>query len=123
MNNTPDHSFKQAQQKFERVSTAYAEKEKQMLAILKSNSITTNTLQVCFIAYKQEKTLELWGKNKTDNAYILLKTYDFCASSGILGPKRGNGDLQTPEGFYHIDRFNPVSNKYMCNGALSLCDY
>jgi murein L,D-transpeptidase YafK len=33
-----------------------------------------------------------------------------------LGPKRRNGDRQVPEGFYHIDRFNPFSNFYLSLG-------
>jgi murein L,D-transpeptidase YafK len=27
----------------------------------------------------------------------------------VLGPKRKEGDLQVPEGFYYIERFNPLS--------------
>ncbi len=32
----------------------------------------------------------------------LVKTYPVCAASGELGPKREEGDLQVPEGFYEI---------------------
>ena len=46
----------------------------------------------------------------------MIHTYDFCASSGELGPKREQGDLQTPEGVYHIDRFNPASNFHLSLG-------
>ncbi|MGY0041218.1 L,D-transpeptidase family protein [Pedobacter sp. NJ-S-72] len=40
-------------------------------------------------------------------------TYDFSAYSGILGPKTKKGDLQTPEGIYFIDRFNPDSKFHL----------
>jgi len=34
-------------------------------------------------------------------------------ASGKLGPKRQQGDMQIPEGFYHISGFNPASNFYL----------
>ena len=33
-----------------------------------------------------------------------------------MGPKRRRGDGQIPEGFYFIDRFNPLSNFYLSLG-------
>ena len=36
--------------------------------------------------------------------------------SGAPGPKRREGDLQVPEGFYRIDRFNPRSRFYLSLG-------
>jgi murein L,D-transpeptidase YafK len=60
--------------------------------------------------------MELWGKNSYDENYKLIKNYDICRTSGKLGPKRKQGDLQIPEGFYHINRFNPYSNFYLSLG-------
>ncbi len=74
-------------------------------------------MDILLRAYKQESELELWAKNKKDKQYTLLKTYKICASSGTLGPKRKQGDIQVPEGFYVIDRFNPVSNFYLSLGV------
>jgi murein L,D-transpeptidase YafK len=34
----------------------------------------------------------------------------------VLGPKRAQGDYQIPEGFYHIDRFNPKSAFHLSLG-------
>ena len=39
-----------------------------------------------------------------------MKKYDFCTTSGRLGPKRIQGDGQIPEGFYRISHFNPKSS-------------
>lgn len=39
-----------------------------------------------------------------------------CKGSGHLGLKFKQGDGQVPEGFYYIDRFNPVSNFYLSLG-------
>ena len=112
----PD-SFKSQQQKFPRVKTAYEEKEKIVNELFSSKGISFSTMNIFIRAFKKEKELEIWGKNSKDEKYILIKTYDICASSGELGPKRKQGDGQVPEGFYEIDRFNPSSNFYLSLGV------
>lgn len=57
--------------------------------------------------FKHEKKLELWVLNNSH--YKFYKEYSICALSGTVGPKRKYGDLQVPEGFYYINRFNPKS--------------
>ena len=37
----------------------------------------------------------------------LLQVHPLCALSGVVGPKRREGDLQVPEGFYTISAMNP----------------
>lgn len=65
---------------------------------------------------KTEKELELWGKNAEDNKFQRIKTYETCRTSGKVGPKREQGDRQIPEGYYHINRFNPVSSYHLSMG-------
>jgi murein L,D-transpeptidase YafK len=48
--------------------------------------------------------------------YAKFKEYTICTSSGKLGPKRIQGDGQVPEGFYYINKFNPVSSFYLSLG-------
>jgi murein L,D-transpeptidase YafK len=60
--------------------------------------------------------LEVWIKEKNKEQFVLLHTYSFCTTSGTLGPKRKQGDLQIPEGVYKINHFNPVSNFYLSLG-------
>lgn len=67
-------------------------------------------------AFKKEQILEVWIKEKGREQFTLLHTYDFCSSSGTLGPKRKEGDLQIPEGIYQINHFNPLSNFYLSLG-------
>lgn len=43
--------------------------------------------------FKEEKELELWGEG-AGGEYALVKRFPICASSGSLGPKRREGDLQ-----------------------------
>ena len=60
--------------------------------------------------------MEVWIKEASKDYYVLLNTYDFCTTSGTLGPKRKEGDLQIPEGIYTINHFNPQSNFYLSLG-------
>ncbi len=63
-------------------------------------------------AFKKEKALEVWAGAK-NKPLVLIKTYAICAASGEAGPKREEGDLQVPEGFYEVKSFNPVSNFHL----------
>lgn len=110
------NSFKDEQKKYPRVRQAYIDKELIIIDLLERNSIDINKLQIYIQVFKLEKKLELWAKNKSDNSHKLIREYDICDTSGKLGPKRMQGDLQIPEGFYHIDRFNPHSNFYLSLG-------
>ena len=67
-------------------------------------------------AFKEEEQLELWVQPKKGDAYRRIKVYDFCSNSGVLGPKRHQGDLQIPEGYYRINHFNPYSYFYLSLG-------
>ena len=109
-------SFKSQQLNYNRVRVAYAEKEAGMKRLLTQQNISPDSLEIFIRVIKNEKLLELWGKNIDEKEFRLLTTYDFCASSGVLGPKLKRGDKQIPEGFYQIDRFNPDSKFYLSLG-------
>jgi murein L,D-transpeptidase YafK len=109
-------SFKDLQKKYARVRKAYNDKEANMIALLKNKKIDQSKMEIYIRAFKSEKELELWGKNTSDQEFLHIKTYTVCATSGLIGPKRMQGDLQIPEGFYYIDRFNPYSNFYLSLG-------
>lgn len=68
--------------------------------------------------YKDESEVEVWAG---DGAAPLRRvaTYGICAASGELGPKRAEGDLQVPEGFYSFGYFHPESAYYLS----ALVDY
>lgn len=63
--------------------------------------------------FKRERALELWVRPAGEEKFALLKTYPICALSGDLGPKRRQGDNQTPEGIYNVDFFNPQSDYHL----------
>lgn len=59
--------------------------------------------------FKREFELELWMKR--DREFKRFATYPICRFSGKLGPKFQQGDSQSPEGFYTVDKaaLNPFS--------------
>ena len=62
--------------------------------------------------FKREFELELWMQR--DGAFRLFATYPICTWSGGLGPKLAEGDGQSPEGVYTVDKnaLNPNSKYF-----------
>lgn len=115
--NSGKTGFKKDQLRYSRVRTAYQQKEAVMLEKLRSAGIERERLEVFLRVFKEEEKVELWGRNKGDKKFVKIDSYDVCSSSGGPGPKRKQGDGQVPEGFYHIDRFNPSSSFYLSLGV------
>ncbi|MEP3277658.1 MAG: murein L,D-transpeptidase family protein [Stappiaceae bacterium] len=63
--------------------------------------------------FNEENELEIWLR--TSDEFKLFKTYDICNYSGALGPKLKEGDRQSPEGFYGVDKaaMNPNSSYHL----------
>lgn len=108
--------FLTEQKKYERVRTAIKEKQGLVEKILKENQIFIDNLNLLLIAYKDNDLIDVYAKTKIEKTYRKIHSYEVCSRSGQLGPKRRQGDGQVPEGFYHIDRFNPTSNFFLSLG-------
>ena len=104
------------QKRYKRVRKALEDKKDEVKINLEANKIALENLEIAMVAFKEEDELQIYAKNKEDSSFLLLKTYNICRKSGRLGPKRKQGDRQVPEGFYHIDRFNPASSYYLSLG-------
>ncbi len=109
-------SFKAQQLKFDRVRDACTEKWPALRRELARNGINPDRFRLFFRVFKQQKRLEIWIQAKDNEPFRLFKVYAVVASSGVLGPKCTEGDRQVPEGFYHIDRFNPKSKFHLSLG-------
>lgn len=109
-------SFKETQLKQSRVKSAYEEKESVVKKFFSDKNLSFSKYQLFLRAFKKEQELEVWVKENGKTEFTLLHTYDFCTSSGTLGPKRKEGDMQIPEGVYQINHFNPQSNFYLSLG-------
>jgi len=109
----PSTSFKEEQLKQTRVKEAYIRKEKYFIKTLAEHSISRDSLKIYLRAFKTEMVMEVWAKNLSDTSMVKIKEFPFCEISGNIGPKRCVGDLQVPEGFYHISKLNPYSKYYL----------
>jgi len=110
------HKNNKKSKNLDRVETAVVEKEEFLNRKLNKLDIEWEHLHIFIRGFKQEKILEVWVKSKEQTKFQKLVDYEFCKLSGVLGPKRKEGDFQVPEGFYKIDRFNPKSNYYLSLG-------
>ena len=111
-----EKSFKETQLVHSRVAEAYADKEKIVSQYFTDNHVRQSGFNLFLRGFKEEGKLEVWVKEKGKDQYVLLTTYDFCATSGQPGPKRKEGDGQIPEGIYYINHFNPLSNFFLSLG-------
>jgi murein L,D-transpeptidase YafK len=112
----PQISFRETQRQHQRVNTAYLEKQTVINSYFLSKKLNPKNFSLFIRAFKKEMKLEVWVKPKAERKFILLHSYDFCNTSGTLGPKRKEGDLQIPEGVYHINHFNPASDFHLSLG-------
>ena len=106
-------SFREKQMCYTRVRETYVEKEKIVDKTLAGKSISRDSLRIYLRVFKTEKKVELWAKNISDSKFVQIKDFPICEISGDIGPKRRSGDLQVPEGFYHISDLNPFSKYYL----------
>lgn len=109
-------TFLSEQMKNERVQIAMNEKD----SILKKNFMDSIGVypptEVFFRVFKNESKFEVWAMHPKTEKFKLVKTYAICHKSGVVGPKREEGDRQVPEGFYNIKVFNPQSNFFLSLG-------
>jgi len=107
-------NFLEKQLTYQRVQLAFTEKEDDLKKDFKAQCLTWPPEAIYIRSFKSELELELWVYEK--DKYFLFRQYDVCAGSGSLGPKNKQGDRQVPEGFYFIDRFNPLSKFWLSLG-------
>lgn len=75
-------------------------------------NVTYPPSQIALIGLKQEKVLEVYARNGT-NDFKRIRSYPILAASGGLGPKLREGDRQVPEGIYGIESLNPNSRFHL----------
>ncbi len=109
-------AFRADQMKYARVKKAAANKAQALKALFAEKKVAWPPAGILIRAFKEDAVLELWAKGK-DGAFVLVKQYPVCAGSGVPGPKRREGDLQVPEGFYEVNHFNPWSQYHLALGV------
>ncbi|HEY3452437.1 MAG TPA: L,D-transpeptidase family protein [Myxococcales bacterium] len=108
--------FREDQMKYGRVKKAAANKAKPLKALFAEKKIAWPPAGILLRTFKEDAIFELWAKQK-DGSFVLVKEYPVCANSGVVGPKRREGDLQVPEGFYEVNHFNPWSEYHLALGV------
>jgi murein L,D-transpeptidase YafK len=116
------HAKAQASDSFEgqmrnpRVRDAFAQKKDAIRRAFEAKQVEFPPRLIFIRILKREAIVELWAADSPPGPYRHITEYKICASSGDLGPKRREGDGQVPEGFYHVDRFNPASRFHLSLG-------
>lgn len=110
-------SYLTKQLKYPRVRAAHAKRAKAVKTTFKKAKAAWPPRGVFLRAFKDDDVVELWAATRQrDQPWVLVRTFDVCARSGVLGPKRQQGDLQVPEGFYYVNRMNPYSSYHLSMG-------
>ena len=98
------------------ITTILSKAEDSVVKQFKTKNLVWPPSAVYVRSFKYDRQLELWVKEDSAQKFVLFKTYKICMQSGTMGPKRMEGDYQVPEGFYHINEFNPTSNYHLSLG-------
>ena len=109
-------SFLDFQRTLPRPGDAMKRKEDTLQKQFKAKGFAWPAKYMYIRSFKYDSQLEVWVKNDAKEQFKLFKTYKVCALAGSLGPKRMEGDYQVPEGFYHINEFNPRSTYHLSLG-------
>ena len=105
------------QQKSPRVRQSFENQSQKVRRLFADRGLAYPPRAIYLRAFKQEGVLELWGQGREGERFELVTSWPICARSGTLGPKRRQGDLQVPEGFYELVHFNPASHYHLSLGV------
>lgn len=108
--------FEVEQRRAPRVIAARARHEAALRGRLRELGVSYPPRALLLRSFKRERELEVWVGDSPQQPLVLLQRYAVCASSGDLGPKRQEGDLQVPEGVYRVDRYNAWSSFHLSLG-------
>lgn len=102
-------SFENYQFAAPRVAQAYAQYRPIWQQVFKEKNMSWPPKDILIRSFKGSNEMEIWARDEGVDTYRLVQEFPVCAISGSLGPKRWEGDLQIPEGYYFISNFNPRS--------------
>lgn len=96
-----------------RVAEARRTKLAVVQALFEEAGVAYPPAEIVLRGFKRERELEVWASSRAGEAMRPIATYTICATSGVLGPKRQEGDGQVPEGYYRISYLWPKSAFYL----------
>jgi murein L,D-transpeptidase YafK len=110
------YTFMDYQKSIPKITDVMRRKEDTLMRQFRQKGLKWPARYIYIRSFKYDSNLEVWVKNDKKEEFKLFKTYKVCALAGTLGPKRMQGDYQVPEGFYHINEFNPNSMYHLSLG-------
>ncbi|WP_124636700.1 murein L,D-transpeptidase family protein [Taibaiella sp. KBW10] len=110
---TDVNTVRSYQMSMPRVSAAFSKYDNILRSEFKNKGLNYPANNIYIRSFKAQNELEVWVKNNNADTFSLFKKYKVCALSGVLGPKRAEGDRQVPEGLYFLADFNPKSDFYL----------
>ncbi len=96
----------------QRVAHAKSAKGEVVKELFAKAGVTFPAKDVLFRIFKDVGEFEVWAGDGTSELKHIA-TWGVCAASGVLGPKRREGDLQVPEGYYKVGYYHPMSSYYL----------
>lgn len=112
----PAYTFIDYQRTIPKITDILKRKEDTLRKQFSEKNLAWPAKYIYIRSFKYDSKLEVWVKSSIKDQFKLFKTYKVCALAGTLGPKRMEGDYQVPEGFYHINEFNPNSQYHVSLG-------
>ncbi|MEJ7766328.1 MAG: L,D-transpeptidase family protein [Chitinophagaceae bacterium] len=110
------YTFIDYQKSIPKITELLQRKQDTLMKQFQSKGLSWPARYLYIRSFKYDSQMEIWVKNEKSQPFKLFKTYKVCALAGTLGPKRMQGDYQVPEGFYHINEFNPNSQYHLSLG-------
>lgn len=110
------NSVVQEQRSYGKIAEVFNRVEDSLESQFSTKGISWPPHSLYIRSFKYDRKLEVWVNGGFNEPYRFFKTYDVCMPSGVTGPKRMEGDLQVPEGFYYINELNPNSNYHLSLG-------
>ena len=104
------------QRSYGKIAEVFNRREDSLIKEFKVKKISWPPRSLYIRSFKYDRITEIWVKGNDKEPYRLLTSYPICMQSGVIGPKRMEGDYQVPEGFYYINELNPNSNYHLSLG-------
>jgi murein L,D-transpeptidase YafK len=109
----PDNTFYNFQSNQTRVNGALAKYEKGWKDLFAQKGLNYPATNIFFRVFKYDQKFEVYARNLPTDTFTLVKEFQVCVKSGMVGPKRAENDRQVPEGYYFIDEYKYNSNYWL----------
>lgn len=97
----------------DRVASLGPAVERRLVPLFEQACLPYPPCEVAYVVFKDERTLEVYGRAEAEAGWRFVKAYAVLGMSGRTGPKLTEGDRQVPEGLYQSDFLNANSRHHL----------